>query len=96
MPVAALEGGADLSVSSVHKTLGALTASALINVSKTSRLSASKVKDAYHILNTTSPSPLLIADVESTVRVFCESGEKLIEKAISLNQKFRSALSRLP
>lgn len=68
MPVGALKGGADATVSSVHKTLGALSASALINVSKNSRLPASKVKDAYHLLNTTSPSPLLLADVESCVR----------------------------
>lgn len=69
MPVAALKGGADAAVCSVHKTLGALSASALINVAKDSRLPASKVKDAYHLLNTTSPSPLLLADVESCVRV---------------------------
>lgn len=96
MPIPALKGGADVSVSSVHKTLGALSASALINVSKTSRLAAHKVKDAYHLLNTTSPSPLLLADVESCIRVFCNEGEKLLEKSIALNAKLRSALSRLP
>ena len=71
MPVGALKGGADATVMSVHKTLGALSASALINVSKNSKLIAPKVKDSYHLLNTTSPSPspLLLADVESCVRV---------------------------
>jgi arginine decarboxylase len=68
MPVGALKSGADVTVCSVHKTLGALSASALINVAKNSRLNASKVKDSYHLLNTTSPSPLLLADVESCVR----------------------------
>jgi arginine decarboxylase len=74
MPENSLRGGADVMVCSVHKTLGALSASALINVSKNSRIPASKVKDAYHLLNTTSPSPLLLADVESCVRVFRKEG----------------------
>jgi arginine decarboxylase len=40
MPESALKGGADVMISSVHKTLGAMTATALINVSKTSRIPA--------------------------------------------------------
>jgi arginine/lysine/ornithine decarboxylase len=88
-PAGSLKAGADANVCSVHKTLGALSASALINVSKSSRLSASKVKDAYHLLNTTSPSPLLLADVESCVRVMKTDGAMIIDKAINLNNKFR-------
>ncbi len=86
MPVGALKGGADVTVSSVHKTLGALVGSALINVSKNSRLSTSKVKDAYHLLNTTSPSFLLLADVESCVRTLDKDGG-IIDRAINLNKK---------
>jgi arginine decarboxylase len=96
MPVGALKGGADATVSSVHKTLGALSASALINVSKSSRLPASKVKDAYHLLNTTSPSPLLLADVESCVRVLKKEGDVIIDRAISLNKKLKDSLANLP
>lgn len=96
MPVGALKGGADATVMSVHKTLGALSASALINVSKNSRLPASKVKDSYHLLNTTSPSPLLLADVESCVRVLKEDGGVIIDRAINLNKKLKDRISRLP
>lgn len=96
MPVGALKGGADVTVSSVHKTLGALSASALINVGKNSRLPASKVKDAYHLLNTTSPSPLLLADVESCVRVLKKEGNVIIDKAIDLAKKLRDSVARLP
>lgn len=96
MPTSALKGGADAAVCSVHKTLGAITASALINVNKNSRLSAQKVKDAYHLLNTTSPSPLLLADVESCVRVFKHEGEQILDHAIALNKKLKHALLRMP
>lgn len=96
MPVGALKSGADVTVCSVHKTLGALSASALINVAKNSRLSASKVKDSYHLLNTTSPSPLLLADVESCVRTLASDGKSIIDRAILLNNKLRQAISKLP
>jgi arginine/lysine/ornithine decarboxylase len=96
MPLGALKSGADVSVCSVHKTLGALSASALINVAKNSRLSASKVKDSYHLLNTTSPSPLLLADVESCVRTLAKDGKSIIDRAISLNNKLKSVISKLP
>jgi arginine/lysine/ornithine decarboxylase len=96
MPIGALKGGADATVCSVHKTLGSLSASALINVSKNSRLPASKVQDAYHLLNTTSPSPLLLADVESCVRTLKKDGGMIIDRAINLNKKLREALSELP
>ena len=96
MPVGALKGGADATVCSVHKTLGSLSASALINVSINSRLPASKVKDAYHLLNTTSPSPLLLADVESCVRTLKKDGGMIIDRAIELNKKLRDSVSGLP
>lgn len=96
MPVGALKSGADATVCSVHKTLGALSASALINVATDSRLSASKVKDSYHLLNTTSPSPLLLADVESCVRTLSKDGGLIIDRAIYLGKKLRDAISKLP
>jgi arginine/lysine/ornithine decarboxylase len=54
------------------------------------------VKDAYHLLNTTSPSPLLLADVESCVKAFREQGESLIDAAIARNNRIRERLARLP
>jgi arginine/lysine/ornithine decarboxylase len=95
MPLGALKSGADAAVCSVHKTLGALSASALINVAVDSRLPASKVKDSYHLLNTTSPSPLLLADVESCVRTL-KDDEGIIDRAIRLNNKLRESVSKFP
>lgn len=56
---------------------------------------ASKVKDAYHLLNTTSPSPLLLADVESCVRTL-QKDCGIIDKAINLNKKLREAIEKIP
>jgi arginine/lysine/ornithine decarboxylase len=95
LPTPSLKGGADAAVCSVHKTLGALSASALINVSKESRLPASKVKDSYHLLNTTSPSPLLLADVESCVRTLKDDAG-IIDRALRLSKKLKDSISKLP
>jgi arginine/lysine/ornithine decarboxylase len=92
MPPAALEGGVDIVTNSVHKSLGGLNATALLHVGKDSRISAQIVKDAYHLLNTTSPSPMILADVEGCVATFVNDGEIKLNKAISLNQYFRERI----
>ena len=68
----------------------------MINVAKNSRLPAQKVKDAYHLLNTTSPSPLLLADVESCVRVLHKDGKDIVDNALNLSKKIKDTLSKLP
>ncbi len=67
----ALQSGVvDICVTSVHKNLGALSASALINVGRNSRIPAEQIKEIYIMLNTTSPSPYYLFDVEGCVRGF--------------------------
>jgi arginine decarboxylase len=92
MPIAALPGGADIVTNSVHKSLGGLNATALIHVSKNSLIDANVVKDAYHLLNTTSPSPLILADTECCVAAMVNEGEAKLNKAIYLNSYFRERI----
>lgn len=47
MPTAALQGGFDVAVKSIHKTLGSLLATAMINVSKSSKIPAQNIKNVY-------------------------------------------------
>lgn len=65
MMTGALLANADASSISVHKTMGGISGTAMINVNKNSLLSASKVKAAYYLLNTTTSSPVLMSHVES-------------------------------
>lgn len=78
MPSPTLKSGADVSVCSVHKTLGCLAGTSLLNVSKNSKLSSKKVLDAYHTLNTTTPNILMMASVESAVRFLSKNGKEVI------------------
>jgi arginine/lysine/ornithine decarboxylase len=77
---------------SVHKSLGGLNATALIHVGKKSRIAPQIVKDAYHLLNTTSPSPMILADVEGCVAAFVNEGEEKLSKAIEMNKYFRERI----
>lgn len=65
MRVGALLNGADASSMSVHKTMGGLSGTAMVNVSQTSSFPVSKVKTAYYLLNTTTSSPFLFSHSES-------------------------------
>ncbi|CDW90756.1 arginine decarboxylase [Stylonychia lemnae] len=81
-PQAALTSGADVSVTSVSTTLGGLQGTGLLNIGRQSKIDAGKIKSNYFMLGTTTPSPLLICDVEGTVKTFSQNGNNLINDAI--------------
>lgn len=92
MPPGAIPSGVDVVTNSVHKSLGGLNATALIHVSPNSRISAQVVKDAYHLLNTTSPSPMILADTESCVAAMVNDGEDKLNCSIGMAQYFRERI----
>jgi len=62
-PPSALKLGADLVLNSCHKTLSALTQSAMLHV-QGSRVSRTRLKQSLEILQSSSPSYLLISSLE--------------------------------
>lgn len=64
----AIQLGADIAIQSLHKTAGAINPAALLHISKTSDISPECLQNALNLINTTSPSYPLIADVEATVK----------------------------
>ena len=77
LPPGALQAGADAAVTSVHKTLGGLSGTALLNLAL-HRLDANKVK-LQHMMSADQVSPFLLADLEGCVQTFCKEGEGMIE-----------------
>lgn len=63
----ALNCGADVAITSAHKTLGSMCGTALINIGKNSKLDVERVKSAYYIFETTTPSPVGLLNVENVV-----------------------------
>ena len=65
LPMPALACGADVAVQSTHKTLPALTQASMLHVSDTCRVSTSRLSSCLTVLQTTSPSYLLLASLDA-------------------------------
>lgn len=74
-PAGAVSAGADIVIQSLHKTLPSLTQTALAHV-RTPAL-ANEMQRQLAIFETTSPSFLLLASIDSCVRLIKERGKEL-------------------
>lgn len=86
-PPSALEWGADLVLNSSHKTLSALTQAAMLHV-QGERISRSRLRQSLELLQSSSPSYLLMASLERAVE-FAQKGkcwELLFEAVQELHQ----------
>jgi arginine/lysine/ornithine decarboxylase len=68
--------GADIVVTSLHKTLPALTSCSLLHICS-ERIDKSKVQHLLNILQTSSPSYILLASIDSCLRLLEAESEKL-------------------
>ncbi|KAL4453679.1 hypothetical protein ABPG74_009575 [Tetrahymena malaccensis] len=91
----ALSSGADITVSSMHKSLGSLVATSLINVAADSKFPTKKILDAYYTFATTSPNILLLASVYDAILELNEKGEEYLQQAIQRNNTFRNEIEKL-
>lgn len=87
LPKPALECGADVVVQSWHKTLGSLTQTGVLHVAKNSKLDADLIADNLRLLNTTSPSYLLLESLCSVAHTMKERGKEIFSRAIALAAK---------
>ncbi len=94
MPRSALSYGADMVVQSTHKTLGSFTGSSMLHI-KGERIHPDRVQRMLAILQSTSPSYLLMASIDITATLMRLRGHDLIERAIRLSDKARGRLSRV-
>lgn len=90
----AIIAGADASVQSLHKNAGALNPSALLHIAKNSNLETYKILNALNLINTTSPSYPLIANIENCIEFLnSKNGTKKISELIINIQRFIQKLS---
>ena len=86
-PPSAVSQGADLVVTSLHKTLPALTQTALLHVHAAfpdGRL----LKRMLHVYQTSSPSYVLMASMDECIRRMRESGTELLEELYGMLERF--------
>lgn len=89
-----LSCGADIMVMSLHKTLPALTQSAIICI-KGDRVDAEHIKKYVSIYNTSSPSYVLLAGMEQCYDMLKSSGQAVHEQYADRLMGFRKSLKAL-
>ncbi|WP_243385224.1 aminotransferase class I/II-fold pyridoxal phosphate-dependent enzyme [Bacillus kexueae] len=94
LPLSAMQAGADMAATSVHKLGGSMTQSSILNV-KEGLVSAQRVQTILSMLTTTSTSYLLLASLDTARKQLATVGHELIGHAISLANKTRKAINEI-
>jgi len=95
LPVPAIHLGADASVQSLHKTASSLTQTAILHLSPSSKIDPDKVQNSLNLLNTSSPSYLLLASIEGTIHyLHSAAGRKKLDELLNNADYFRDKLSK--
>ncbi|MFC0189048.1 aminotransferase class I/II-fold pyridoxal phosphate-dependent enzyme [Fictibacillus aquaticus] len=94
MPLSAMQAGADMAATSVHKLGGSLTGSSILNV-RDGLVSPDRVQTILSMLTTTSTSYILLASLDAARRRLATEGYALIEKAITLANDTRAKINEI-
>ncbi len=95
LPPSAVDGGADLCVQSTHKIVGGMTQASMLHV-KGNRVDHARVAGALQLLQSTSPSYILMASLDLARMQMATEGRKLLGKAIELAEEARRRINRIP
>ena len=95
MPLSAMEAGADISSSSMHKTAGSFTQSSII-LTQGKRINHQRLRQTLNMLQSTSPSSLLMASIDVARKTMYFRGEERITKLLELSQDAREKLKTIP
>lgn len=90
VPKPGLEYGADIVVQSWHKTLGSLTQTGVLHLGKFSKIKGKYLADSLRLLQSTSPSYLLLESLCKTAELYAKEGRGIIERTIELSKKITS------
>ncbi|GFZ30523.1 arginine decarboxylase [Clostridium zeae] len=94
LPMSAMEAGADICAQSTHKIIGALTQCSLLQV-KSNYIDPARVQQVLNLLQTTSPSYILMASLDCARRQIALNGEELLDKTIDLANYARTEINKI-
>lgn len=96
MPASALEQGADVVVHSLHKTLSGLTQTGIVHVSDQSLIPSDQIRGSLNLVQTSSPSYLLMSSLEEVVEsMSAQGGRDRLANIIELSARLRHCVERL-
>lgn len=94
-PYSAMECNADVSAVSLHKTGGSLTQSSVL-LRKGNLVSHYEISKALAIINTTSPSTLLLASLDAARKYMATKGQIALNDIVNLANYARKEINRIP
>lgn len=94
LPAAALSQGSAAVVHGMHKVLPVLTQGAALHLGVKFSQDV-RLRQAYRLLITTSPSYPLLASLDMARCLMAEQGEELLEKALALAGKYRAKIGEI-
>lgn len=94
LPLSAMQAGADMAATSVHKLGSSLTQSSILNVNE-GLVSSKRVHTILSMLTTTSTSYLLLASLDVARKRLVTEGKELLDEVIRLAQQMREQINRI-
>lgn len=95
LPLSAMDAGADMAATSVHKLGGSLTQSSILNVKK-GLVNPRRVQSIISMLTTTSTSYLLLSSLDTARRYLAIKGQHVIERTLQLADYARRQINEIP
>ncbi|MGV0108275.1 aminotransferase class I/II-fold pyridoxal phosphate-dependent enzyme [Nostoc sp. DSM 114160] len=95
LPTPALAAGADLTVQSIHKVLGAMTQASMLHI-QGDRINGDRISKALQLVQSTSPSYLLLASLDAARQQMVLHGKMLMSRTLQLADEARTRISQIP
>jgi arginine/lysine/ornithine decarboxylase len=95
LPTSALSAGADLTIQSIHKTLGAMTQASMLHI-QGKRIDIDRVNKALQLVQSTSPSFILLASLDAARQQMAIHGKKLMSQTLELGKAARTQINQIP
>ena len=95
LPKSAIDSGADMCVQSTHKHLAALSQGSMLHV-KGVRVDIMRLKTTLQMLQTTSPSYIILASLDISRYQMVHEGEQILTDVIKMCEDARSEINKIP
>lgn len=95
LPDGALTCGADMCAQSFHKVTGSLTQSSVLHLAS-DNISQAKVESSLKLVQSTSPSYLLMASLDAARYELANHGSQMMDKALEMANTARERINQIP
>ncbi|WP_353929670.1 aminotransferase class I/II-fold pyridoxal phosphate-dependent enzyme [Okeanomitos corallinicola TIOX110] len=95
LPTSALVAGADITIQSIHKTLGAMTQASMLHI-QGDKINVDRLNKALQLVQSTSPSFVLLASLDAARHQMAMNGESLMLETLYLAGVARRKINKIP